>query len=125
MIDSTDKAVIEKALKYSQGKAIINSINLEDGEERFADILPLIKRFGGALVVGTIDETGMAVTAEKNWTSPFAPMSCSRKNTGFRHATLFLTRSSFPLEPVMNSISAPRKKRLKASASSKTSCPNA
>lgn len=57
--------MIEKALKYSQGKAIINSINLEDGEERFADILPLVKRFGGALVVGTIDEEGMAVTAEK------------------------------------------------------------
>ncbi len=57
--------MIEKALKYSQGKAIINSINLEDGEERFADILPLVKQFGGALVVGTIDEEGMAVTAEK------------------------------------------------------------
>ncbi|KUL17298.1 MULTISPECIES: methionine synthase [Bacillus] len=65
VIDSTDKTVIEKALKYSQGKAIINSINLEDGEERFADILPLVKQFGGALVVGTIDEEGMAVTAEK------------------------------------------------------------
>ncbi|AOP14332.1 Methionine synthase [Bacillus licheniformis] len=65
VIDSTDKTVIEKALKYSQGKAIINSINLEDGEERFADILPLVKQFGGALVVGTIDEEGMAVTAAK------------------------------------------------------------
>ncbi len=35
MIDSTDEAVIREALTYSQGKAIINSINLEDGEERF------------------------------------------------------------------------------------------
>ncbi|MFB4211333.1 methionine synthase [Shouchella sp. JSM 1781072] len=65
MIDSTDENVIKEALTYSQGKAIINSINLEDGEERFEAILPLVKQFGAALVVGTIDETGMAVTAER------------------------------------------------------------
>ncbi|MFB9990158.1 methionine synthase [Bacillus benzoevorans] len=65
VIDSTDDAVIEKALSYSQGKAIINSINLEDGEERFKAILPLIHKYGAAVVVGTIDETGMGVTAEK------------------------------------------------------------
>ncbi|WP_368504525.1 methionine synthase [Alkalihalophilus sp. As8PL] len=65
MIDSTDEAVIEKALTYSQGKAIINSINLEDGEERFEAIVPLIKRYGAAVVVGTIDEEGMAVSAER------------------------------------------------------------
>ncbi len=65
VIDSTDDAVIEKALTYSQGKAIINSINLEDGEERFAAISPLIHRYGAAVVVGTIDEKGMGVTAER------------------------------------------------------------
>jgi 5-methyltetrahydrofolate--homocysteine methyltransferase len=65
VIDSTDEAVIERALTYSQGKAIINSINLEDGEERFEAVLPLVKKFGAAVVVGTIDETGMAVTAER------------------------------------------------------------
>lgn len=62
MIDSTDPNVIALALKYSQGKAIINSINLEDGEERFAEVAPLLRKFGGAVVVGTIDEKGMAVT---------------------------------------------------------------
>jgi 5-methyltetrahydrofolate--homocysteine methyltransferase len=65
VIDSTDDAVIEKALTYSQGKAIINSINLEDGEERFSAIAPLIHRYGAAVVVGTIDEKGMGVTAER------------------------------------------------------------
>ncbi|RFU66479.1 methionine synthase [Peribacillus saganii] len=65
VIDSTDEAVIEVALKNSQGKAIINSINLEDGEERFEAVIPLLHRYGGALVVGTIDEQGMAVTAER------------------------------------------------------------
>ncbi|RZT22655.1 methionine synthase [Fictibacillus sp. BK138] len=65
VIDSTDEDVIELALKYSQGKAIINSINLEDGEERFAKVIPLLHKYGAAVVVGTIDEKGMGVTAER------------------------------------------------------------
>ncbi|GFR38277.1 methionine synthase [Insulibacter thermoxylanivorax] len=62
VIDTTDPEVIELGLKYSQGKAIINSINLEDGEEKFQRVVPLIHRYGAAVVVGTIDEQGMAVT---------------------------------------------------------------
>lgn len=65
VIDSTDEKVMEEALKYCQGKAIINSINLEDGEERFDAVMPLVKKYGAAIVVGTIDETGMAVSREK------------------------------------------------------------
>lgn len=65
VIDSTDEKVIECALSYSQGKAIINSINLEDGEERFEKVVPLIQKYGAAVVVGTIDEQGMAVHAER------------------------------------------------------------
>ncbi|GIN61065.1 methionine synthase [Robertmurraya siralis] len=65
VIDSTDDKVIEKALAYSQGKAIINSINLEDGEERFESVARLVHRFGAAVVVGTIDEKGMGVSAER------------------------------------------------------------
>ncbi|WP_026676995.1 methionine synthase [Fictibacillus gelatini] len=65
VIDSTDDHVIEKALQYSQGKAIINSINLEDGEERFQKVVPLLHRYGGAVVVGTIDEEGMGVSADR------------------------------------------------------------
>ncbi|MBI3247812.1 MAG: methionine synthase [Deltaproteobacteria bacterium] len=68
MIDSTDARVIEASLKQSQGKAIINSINLEDGEERFEKVVPLIRRYGAAVVVGCIDEDpvqGMAVTRQR------------------------------------------------------------
>jgi 5-methyltetrahydrofolate--homocysteine methyltransferase len=68
MIDSTDAAVIELALRHCQGKAIVNSINLEDGEERFEKVCPLLRRYGGAVVVGCIDEDkqqGMAVTRER------------------------------------------------------------
>lgn len=68
MIDSTDADVIAMALTYSQGKAIINSINLEDGEERFEEVVPLGKKFGAAFVVGTIDDDpnqGMGVTRQR------------------------------------------------------------
>jgi 5-methyltetrahydrofolate--homocysteine methyltransferase len=68
MIDSTDAAVLELALRHSQGKAIVNSINLEDGEERFERVAPLLKRYGAAVVVGCIDEDkqqGMAVTRHR------------------------------------------------------------
>lgn len=65
MVDSTEYPVLEAALKYISAKPIINSINLEDGEERVAQVAALAKRFGAALVVLTIDEDGMAKTALK------------------------------------------------------------
>jgi 5-methyltetrahydrofolate--homocysteine methyltransferase len=68
MIDSTDAVVIEAALRLCQGKAIINSINLEDGEERFERVVPLCRTYGAAVVVGCIDENkqqGMAVSRER------------------------------------------------------------
>jgi 5-methyltetrahydrofolate--homocysteine methyltransferase len=68
VIDSTDAVVIEAALKRCQGKCVINSINLEDGEERFQLVVPLLKRYGGAVVVGCIDEDpqqGMGVTVAR------------------------------------------------------------
>src|SRR5215813_2826762 len=56
MVDTTDPAAVEMALTYCQGKAIINSINLEDGEEKFAKVVPIAHAYGAALVVGCIDE---------------------------------------------------------------------
>jgi 5-methyltetrahydrofolate--homocysteine methyltransferase len=68
MLDSTDPKVMEIGLKWSQGKSILNSINLEDGEERFRAVVPLAQKYGAALVVGTIDEDpvhGMGVTRQR------------------------------------------------------------
>ena len=65
MIDSTEFAVVEEALKHVAGKPIINSINLEDGGERLRKICPLAKKYGAALVALTIDEKGMAKTREE------------------------------------------------------------
>ena len=56
MIDTTDRRSVELSLTYCQGKSIINSINLEDGEEKFERICPLARAYGAALVVGCIDE---------------------------------------------------------------------
>jgi 5-methyltetrahydrofolate--homocysteine methyltransferase len=56
MIDTTDPRAVELALTYCQGKSIINSINLEDGEEKFERVCPLARAYGAALVVGCIDE---------------------------------------------------------------------
>jgi 5-methyltetrahydrofolate--homocysteine methyltransferase len=63
MIDTTDPKAIELAMTYCQGKSIINSINLEDGEERFERVCPLAARYGAALVVGCIDEDKLQAQA--------------------------------------------------------------
>ncbi len=68
MIDTTDAKAIERALTYCLGKSIINSINFEDGEEKFHKVLPLVKKFGAAIVIGSIDEDKLqaqAITRER------------------------------------------------------------
>src|SRR5260370_3804529 len=63
MIDTTDPKAMELALTYCQGKSLINSINLEDGEEKFARTCPIARRYGAALVVGCIDEDKLQAQA--------------------------------------------------------------
>jgi 5-methyltetrahydrofolate--homocysteine methyltransferase len=63
MIDTTDAANVERALKWCQGKSLINSINLEDGEEKFERVCPLARSYGAAIIVGTIDEDPMQAQA--------------------------------------------------------------
>jgi 5-methyltetrahydrofolate--homocysteine methyltransferase len=64
-IDSTEAAVIEAALKTYPGCAIVNSINLENGRERVDAVMPLVVRYGAAVIALTIDEQGMAKSAER------------------------------------------------------------
>ena len=64
VIDSTEWPVIEQALQMIGAKAIVNSINLEDGEERINRVVPLCKKYGAAVIALTIDEKGMAKRAE-------------------------------------------------------------
>jgi 5-methyltetrahydrofolate--homocysteine methyltransferase len=67
MLDSTEWQKMEAGLKVVGGKCILNSTNYEDGEERFFKVLELAKEYGAGVVIGTIDEEGMARTAEKKF----------------------------------------------------------
>jgi len=65
MVDSTEAPVIEAALQHIPGRAIINSINMENGRARIDSVVPIAKRHGAALVALTIDPIGMAKTRER------------------------------------------------------------
>jgi len=67
MIDSTSADVIEQALKLYGGRALINSINFEDGGKRAERVVPMARRYGAALVALTIDEKGMAMNADEKF----------------------------------------------------------
>jgi 5-methyltetrahydrofolate--homocysteine methyltransferase len=67
MLDSTEWEKMEAGLKVAGGKCILNSTNYEDGEPRFLKVLELAKKYGTGVVVGTIDEDGMARAADKKF----------------------------------------------------------
>ena len=64
MFDSTEWEKMEAGLQHAGGKSILNSTNYEDGVPRFAKVIDLAKRYGASVVIGTIDEEGMARTAD-------------------------------------------------------------
>jgi 5-methyltetrahydrofolate--homocysteine methyltransferase len=64
VLDSTETAVIEAGLLRLGGRAVINSVNLEDGRKKVDVLLPLAKRYGAAVIVLAIDEEGQARTAD-------------------------------------------------------------
>ncbi|HEX8997967.1 MAG TPA: homocysteine S-methyltransferase family protein [Ktedonobacterales bacterium] len=65
ILDSTEASVIQAALETYPGRAVINSINLENGRQRVDSVLPLAREHGAAVVALTIDEEGMAKTADR------------------------------------------------------------
>jgi 5-methyltetrahydrofolate--homocysteine methyltransferase len=67
MLDSTEWEKMEAGLKVAGGKCLLNSTNYEDGEPRFLKVLELAKKYGAGIVIGTIDEEGMARTADKKF----------------------------------------------------------
>jgi 5-methyltetrahydrofolate--homocysteine methyltransferase len=64
MFDSTEWEKMEAGLQHAGGKCILNSTNYEDGVPRFTKVIDLAKRYGASVVIGTIDEEGMARTAD-------------------------------------------------------------
>jgi 5-methyltetrahydrofolate--homocysteine methyltransferase len=67
MLDSTEWEKMEAGLKVAGGKCLLNSTNYEDGEPRFLKVLELARKYGAGVVIGTIDEDGMARTADKKF----------------------------------------------------------
>jgi 5-methyltetrahydrofolate--homocysteine methyltransferase len=97
VIDSTEYPVIEEALKHYAGRAIVNSINLEDGEERMKHVLPLCKKYGAAVIALTIDEDGMAKTREKKFEIAERIIDLSVNKFGMREEDLIFDTLTFTL----------------------------
>jgi len=99
MIDTTDPEAVELALSYCQGKSIINSINLEDGEEKFKRVCPLARRYGAALVVGSIDEDkeqAQAFTRERKLAVAQRSYELLTKKYGVRPENIIFDPLVFP-----------------------------
>ncbi len=100
MIDSTDAHVIEESLKLTQGKSIINSVNLEDGEDRFERVCPMARDFGAALVVGCIDEDkqqAQAITRERKLEIALRSRDLLTTKYGIPEEDLFFDALVFPV----------------------------
>ena len=97
LIDSTEADVVEEALKRIPGKAIINSINLEDGEKRTSKVLPMAKRYGAAVIALTIDEEGMALTADKKVAIARRIFELATKKYGIRPVDLIFDALTLPI----------------------------
>ena len=97
LIDSTEADVIDEALKRIPGKAIINSINLEDGEKRTSKVLPMAKRYGAAVIALTIDEEGMALTADRKVAIAHRIFELATKKYGIRPVDLIFDALTLPI----------------------------
>jgi 5-methyltetrahydrofolate--homocysteine methyltransferase len=97
LVDSTEADVVEEALKRIPGKAIINSINLEDGEKRTSQVLPMAKRYGAAVIALTIDEDGMALTADKKVAVAHRIFELATKKYGIRGVDIIFDALTLPI----------------------------
>ena len=97
MIDSTSPEAIKAALERITGRAIVNSINLEDGEEKAVEIIKLCREFGAGLVCLTIDEQGMAKTAEEKLRIASRIYDLAVNQHGMRASDLFFDPLTFTL----------------------------
>jgi 5-methyltetrahydrofolate--homocysteine methyltransferase len=97
LVDSTEADVVEEALKRIPGKAIINSINLEDGEKRTSKVLPMAKRYGAAVIALTIDEEGMALTTEKKVAIAKRIYELATQKYGIRPVDLIFDSLTLPI----------------------------
>jgi 5-methyltetrahydrofolate--homocysteine methyltransferase len=97
MFDSTEWEKMEAGLQHAGGKSILNSTNYEDGEPRFKKVFELAKTYGAAVVVGTIDEEGMARTAEGKFRIARRAYEQATGELGFPAHDLFFDPLALPV----------------------------
>ncbi|HEY0759706.1 MAG TPA: methionine synthase [Acidisarcina sp.] len=97
LVDSTEADVIEEALKRIPGKPLINSINLEDGEKRTSKVLPMARRYGAAVIALTIDEEGMALTADRKVAVAKRIFELATKKYGLRGQDIIFDALTLPI----------------------------
>src|SRR5437879_2886277 len=124
LVDSTEADVVEEALKRIPGRAIINSINLEDGEKRTSKVLPMAKRYGAAVIALTIDEEGMALTAEKKVAIAHRIFDLATKKYGLDGTDLIFDALTLPISTGQEEYRSAGIETLKAVAKIKKELPN-
>ncbi|MCH7871509.1 MAG: methionine synthase [Planctomycetes bacterium] len=100
MLDSTEPNVIEAGLKLCGGKCIVNSVNLEDGEEKMSKIAALLRQYGAAVVALTIDEDpqqAMAKTADRKLSIAVRIHDLLTNKYGVREEDIFFDCLTFPI----------------------------
>jgi len=118
MFDSTEWQKMEAGLQHAGGKSILNSTNYEDGVPRFTKVIDLAKRYGASVVIGTIDEEGMARTAEGKFKIAKRAYNKPPENWTCRRRTSSLTLWPFPSPQELKKIAATRSKRSREFAGS-------
>ena len=99
MIDSSKWSVIEAGLKCVQGKSIVNSISLKEGEQAFREQARAVQRYGAATVVMAFDEEGQADTIERKFEICERAYRILTEEVGFRRKISSSTRTSLPWRP--------------------------
>jgi len=97
MFDSTEWQKMEAGLQHAGGKCILNSTNYEDGVPRFLKVIDLAKRYGASVVVGTIDEDGMARTAEGKVKIAKRAYDQATKEAGLPASDIFFDPLALPI----------------------------
>jgi 5-methyltetrahydrofolate--homocysteine methyltransferase len=97
IIDSTDANVIRAALESNPGRAVINSVNLENGRTRCESVLPLVRDHGACVIALTIDEAGMANTSERKLSVATRIRDLACEEFGLRPEQLLFDALTFTL----------------------------
>ncbi|HKS11183.1 MAG TPA: methionine synthase, partial [Pyrinomonadaceae bacterium] len=97
MFDSTEWQKMEAGLQHAGGKSILNSTNYEDGVPRFLKVIDLAKTYGASVVIGTIDEEGMARTAEGKFKIAKRAYDQATQEAGLPASDIFFDPLALPI----------------------------